>query len=204
MLDLFDSLFTDEIDTEFDIALDIINQTQGHADFNQLCKYYDINAYNKLLYKTSNCFTIMHLNTRSITNKLDTITALLHTLHKRPSVIVVTETWLNDLNCNLFNIPGYTPYHLVSIMRAHGGVSVYVSNKLESSQIKKSSFINEQIEINSVKITYGSKSYVVCGLYRPHSKDEFVDEFTDMIAIGKPTINPNIIALITYFISFDI
>ena len=45
MNDHYDSLFFDETDNEFDIALDIINQTQGHADFSQLCKYHDINAW---------------------------------------------------------------------------------------------------------------------------------------------------------------
>ena len=181
MTDLYSSLFNEEPDHDFNIALDIINETQGHADFDQNCKYYDLLAFNRALRNNPNNLTIIHLNARSISNKFNMITALLQSFHKKPSVIVVTETWLTNLNCDLYKFKGYTPYHLVRSMREHGGVSIYVLEKIQSNQIMKASFINDEIEINSIKIMYEAKTYVVCGIYRPQTKHEHVDIFNEVL-----------------------
>ena len=92
--------------------------------------------------------TIMHFNKRALTNKLALMNAILKTFHKRPAVIVITETWLDNLNCHLFNIKGYTSYHLVRTTRTHGGVSIFVLDKIQSSQICKLTYIDENIEID--------------------------------------------------------
>ena len=74
MLNIYQTLFNDlrnDHSTDDDIAMEIINQMYGHMDFNTLSKYYDLSSYNDLI-STQNPtqFTIMHINSRSLSKKL--------------------------------------------------------------------------------------------------------------------------------------
>ena len=44
-------------------------------------------------------FSLLHLNIRSISNKFDAFKHLLDSLDKQFQIIGLTETWLNDINC---------------------------------------------------------------------------------------------------------
>ena len=68
--------------------------------------------------------------------------------------------------------------------------SIYVSNHIKSVQIKELTLLNEHIEINTIRITVNSTTYILCDIYRPHSKHEDVEEFTDVLStvLQKNTI----------------
>lgn len=53
------------------------------------------------------CFSLMHLNARSLLGNFDKFNVMLSNLKKSFSVIGVTETWLNDHTFDQVNIPGY-------------------------------------------------------------------------------------------------
>ena len=185
MLNIYQTLFNDlrnDHSTDDDIAMEIINQMYGHMDFNTLSKYYDLSSYNDLI-STQNPtqFTIMHINSRSLSKNFDNINSFLKSLYAPPNVLAVTETWLTDTNKHLHEIVGYHSYHLVRNARARGGVSIYVTNLISSEQLDSLTFINDQIEINTVKITTHSFNFLVCAVYRPNSKHIAVDEFTNTL-----------------------
>ena len=98
---------------------------------------------------------------------------------KKPSVIAIFETWLDDQNTKYYNLSGYSSYHLVRTERVHGGVSLYISDKLISSQVKSLSYISDIIEILTAKFSIDQESYTICSIYRPDSKDKNVDKFTN-------------------------
>ena len=81
----------------------------------------------------------------------------------------------------MFQLPGYLPYHITRNSKPHGGVSVFISKEFQSEQIQDLTVINENIEINTVKITTNFTSYFVCTIYRPHSKHINVEEFTNTL-----------------------
>ena len=162
---LYQSLFGDA-SSEYDASKDIIKHIHGHLDFNEISKYYDVDSYSKL--GKLNDLHIIHMNTQGLTDsKLQSIIALNKTLKHSLDVICLTETWFTHNNARLHVIPGYNAYHITRDQRAHGGVSVYIKKSIESSQIEKFSFINDQIEVITVEINYNSKKYVICSLYRP-------------------------------------
>ncbi len=179
---LYNTLFNipDPADTT-DISMDIINQMHGHLDFTQLSKYYDIASYNNLLKDSSNNLNIMHMNARSIPKNFDQITAFLNCLNTFPHVLAITETWLTDNNKLFHQLDGYHSYHLTRDQRAQGGVSIYLANALQTEQIHELTIINEHIEIVTVIITSQSINYVVCAIYRPKSKHDAVNEFSDIL-----------------------
>ena len=123
----------------------------------------------------------MHINSRSLPRNFDHITAFLNTLSTPPDILSITETWLSENNKEHFQLPGYHSFHLVRNIRTQGGVSVFVANSIKSLQIKELTILNDNIEINTLRITFNSSSYIICTIYRPHSKYEAVQEFTDTL-----------------------
>lgn len=112
--------------------------------------------------------------------------------------MAVTEIWLNKTNKHIYQLPGYHAYHLVRTNRAHGGVTIFISNDLQSEQLKDLTQISDNIEINTVKVTTQSLSFIICAIYRPHGKHELVEEFTNTLCtlLEKDTIaNKKVILL---------
>ena len=186
MNNLYDTLFNQRdpphTDDTHDIALEIINSLHGHTDLNNISNYYDLDGYNKLATHDTNKINILHINSRSLPKNIDNIIAFLATLSTTPDILAVTETWLTNINKQLHQLPGYHSYHLVRTNRAHGGVTIYISNKLQSQQIPDLTLINDDIEINTVEITSETLSFILCAIYRPHSKHELVEEFTNTLS----------------------
>ena len=161
-----------------DITMEIINQLHNHTDLNSISKYYDVTTYNTL-FDPRKHLNILHLNSRSLPKNIDNIKAFLNSLIAPPDVLAITETWLSETNKELFQLSGYQSYHLVRTIRPQGGVSVYISNNIQSTQIKELTLINDNIEMNTTKITIDSNSFVIIAIYRPHSKHEGVEAFTN-------------------------
>lgn len=183
MTHLYETLFNIEehLTNDDDIKLEIINQMHGHTDLNSISTYYDLISYNNLTRGDVNNINIFHMNSRSLTKNFDKITAFLNSLTTPPDIIAITETWLTNTNKHLYQLPGYLSSHLTRNIRPHGGVSVFISNELQSEQIHDLTIIHENLEINTVKITTNSTSYFICAIYRPHSKHINVQEFTNTL-----------------------
>ena len=125
MNNLYQSFLNDNVNDN-DIGLEIMNQTYGHLNINELCKYHDLTSYNNLSLKHRNHLKILHMNARNITNKFDSLMAFLSSLAIKPNVLCISETWLNKSNKDLYNLQGYTPYHMVrNTDTGGGGVSVF-------------------------------------------------------------------------------
>ena len=118
---------------------------------------------------------IFYTNFRSLLKFFYNITAFLNTLTTAPDILAVTETWLSDINKEYFQLSGYHSYHLVRDRRAQGGVSVDNKNYYELSYI-----------------------YSMFNMYRPHSKYEAVEEFTDTVCklLQKDNIKNNQVIII--------
>ena len=200
MTHLYHTLFNDaeQNHSNTDISMEIINQTHGHLDFNSISKYYDINSYNTLI-KSLNMtnLNIMHINSRSLSKNSDNISSFLKSLQTPPDILTITETWLNINNKHLYDFPGYHSYHLIRNTRPQGGVSIFVSNTLQSEQIENLTIVNESIEINTIKINSDSLNILICGIYRPNSKHIAVEEFADILIalLSDAAKNNNLVIL---------
>ena len=187
MSNLYNSLFADNdpsnnyTDTS-DITMEVINQIHGHLDFDILSNYYDLTSYNKLFPVNDNKLNIVHMNSRSLPKNFDKITAFLSCLSTPPDILAFTETWLTDNNKHLYQLPGYHSYHLIRNTRTQGGVSVFISNKLNTEQLCELTIINEDIEINTIKINNIFQNTIICAIYRPHSKHILVEEFSNILS----------------------
>ena len=182
MLNLYETLLSDQNEEDNDIYLNILNDMHGHLDFNDMCKYHDLTAYDKLSETDSHQLNILHLNSLSLSNKIDSIASIFQTLKRSPDILCVTETWLQEPSKDLCSLGGFRAFHLCRTTRSHGGVSVFVANNLQVDQVENLTFITNEIEINTVKVNIGDSSYTICTIYRPDNKYTNIDSFTNKLS----------------------
>ena len=79
---------------------------------------------------TPSSITVLHLNIRSFNANGDKLASVLDALLKPPEVIVLTETWITDVNVGCSDIDGYEAYHITRAGGRGGGVSVFYRNSI--------------------------------------------------------------------------
>ena len=105
-----------------------------------------------------------------LAGKFDRLKMLLANLDEnnaKPDFILLCETWLSDLNCNLYQLNGY---HLVDNHRtkkSNGGVAIYIKQGI-SFKLREDITIFEEglFESLFVEFTINDKSTVVGEMYR--------------------------------------
>jgi len=78
--------------------------------------FYSLIEFNNLINASlfnSGKLSFLHLNIRSIRNKLDALASYLNSLDHKFAIIAFTETWLNVNDNDNFEIPGYKSTKLV-------------------------------------------------------------------------------------------
>ena len=88
--------------------------------------------------------SLLHLNIRSVSHNLNSLTDLLSNLNIKFSFIGISETWLSD-SSNSTDIEGYKFLHKHKQNKAGGGVGQFVSNDLEFKHREDLSISNVDI-----------------------------------------------------------
>ena len=127
-------------------------------------------------------FFIVNANIRSFSKNIDNLINDLNALCRCPDAIILTETWLKDDSKDLANIPGYMGIHTIRLNRRSGGVSVFVRDGLNAVIHNDLCLSDQTIESCCAKVTRGSESVVLLGIYRPHS-DSIVN-ISDRIVVS--------------------
>ena len=116
-------------------------------------------------------FTVLHMNVRSLKNKVDAFQSFLLSSGIAWSVICISETWLKPDILKYYNLDGYNLFASCREEREGGGTAIYVHNSLPVKRrddlVALSNgdvFVEVQIKNNNI-----TKSLVVGGLYRPPS-----------------------------------
>jgi len=134
----------------------------------------NVNANNnkKSKQNTSNNFSLLHINSRSISKNFDSVATLLHTLHNFSfSIIGITETWLHANSPDVFNIQDYNMLHADRKEGRGGGVALYIHTDITHYRLRKDIHI-QGIEDIFIEIQNNSGKNILVGtLYRPPSND---------------------------------
>ena len=135
---------------------------------------------------------IMHLNCRSLkkSNFLE-ISQLMNVHGRQISVLAITETWLNELNKDLFQIEGYNFISKCRESKHGGGVGLYIDSNYDYVVRDELCTSNKIIECLFVEVVRPSKSAV----YRPPNAELklFNAEINLLTIIDPCKCNPNII-----------
>ena len=139
-----------------------------------------MNDYNILCVEIRNSFKILSHNIRSFSANSDTFLSSLTNENSFPEVMVLTETWFYENNCQ--EIDGYSSFHVTRPTRS-GGVSVYVKSSFNSEILNTLSRCDETIEICTVKIRISGTILYLLAVYRPQqdSVDNFISSLNSIL-----------------------
>ena len=143
------------------------------------CNYYLEDSFNHEIHKSSlissNCISICHLNIRSAKKNLNQFESYLSLLEHNFTVIGLSETWLDEDNCDLFNMNGYTFESVCRKERTGGGVAICVKEGISYVVRKDLCLSDDMIECIFIEITNESiginHNVVVAVIYRPPNTD---------------------------------
>lgn len=184
-----ESKLTDfELDTDPDINFfnNLIIPSSNYYDLENLSTYFsDLNYINP--------FNLMHINCRSLYNKINEIKLLTNMF--KLNVLAMTETWLEEEIANLILIPEYTLIHKSrNSSKRGGGVGFLVSNEINYQTIDLEIPEISTFEFQVIKILTAKSQHIflIC-IYRPPGTpiDAFITELEILLnnkALSKRVI----------------
>ena len=123
----------------------------------------DFRQYN------SDGFSLFSHNIRSLSSNFDDLVSLINSVKNLRDILLLTESWVTEVTCDLLNLPGYNSFHIYRNGKKGGGVTFFTNDSLNCEQIKDLSYINKDIELNTIKISNSNTDIYVFGVYRPPS-----------------------------------
>ena len=134
-----------------------------------------------VLPKIPNAISFLHINCRNLPNKIHYINILNNS--RKAKIIEVTETWLNDSNCDSICIPGYSFIATSRSEKRGGGVGLSIHQdivfKFAASTFEKM-FVS--LKLRNTTITLGV-------VYRPPNSN--LQVFNDEVKVSLDHIRKN-------------
>jgi hypothetical protein len=112
---------------------------------------------------------VLTLNVQSIRNKFDEMILLLSDL-QWPSVVLLTEIWINSIEHNTYNIDGYVMHAVSDECSASGGVALYIRKEF-STQISILNCTFHCADALLLSVQSNNTLWHVLGIYRSPSKN---------------------------------
>ena len=124
-------------------------------------------------------FSILHINARSLKNKMDSFLTFLHASGVEWSVICVSETWLKKDILSYFDIENYDLFASCREAMEGGGTAVYVHKKYSSKRRQDLIDMNSENSFVEIQLQYKNivKKIVLGAIYRSpgSSHSSFID-----------------------------
>ena len=152
-----------------------------------LCSYLTVDEFNSTYSNPFN-FNLLNFNISSFHRNGAQFESLLESIKVQFKCIVISETWNNDLNKDLCNLPDYNGFHTTrsgeEVCSRSGGVSVFCNDDIQATKLNEISICTVSIETCVVRFEYLGKTYLILALYRPHqgSKHDFIRELDQIIS----------------------
>ena len=123
------------------------------------CDYVNVEDYNTM----SKGFelSVLSVNIRSYYKNIDLFSGFLSSVTTVPSIIVLTETWLNHDNLNNANINMYCSKHSIRESRRSGGVSIYYRDNLIVNVLEDLCINDCVIECCAVNLVVSGRNTVI-------------------------------------------
>ena len=155
------------------------------------CSYYLEDSFNEKIkscaFDLSRCFSLCHINIRSINANLSHFENYLQLLSINFPVIAITETWLNDITCDLYSLTEYSFVEQHRSNKCGGGVGIFLKNHLNYSKRNDLNVFNESceslfVEIDRTKLIK-EKNIVIGVIYQPPNTEisHFIEIMKDIM-----------------------
>ena len=136
----------------------------------------------------SKMFSLCHINIRSLKANLSAFELCLNALQIELSAIGMSETWLHDCNCHLYNVDGYNLIENHRSGKKGGGVAIFLKNGIPDPNrhyLEVVGDIYESVFIEIDKDVFNKEKNIIIGvIYRPLGTDlEIFNECISLILI---------------------
>ena len=81
-----------------------------------------------------------------------------------PHLLVLCETWFSEPNIN--DLQGFQGYHTLRTIEKSGGLTVYIKSCSDSRFLPDLSFVNQDIDVCTVKISVDKLEAFIIGIWR--------------------------------------
>ena len=161
---------------DIDPDLQYFNNFANLQNYGENCHYYVEDSFNAKVKETNIIpVSLFHLNVRSLQKHFDDVEYYITNLQITFDIIAMSETWLTNSNCELFNLSGYTHVYQCRNDRIGGGVSIFINHRwnyvIREDLCKNESYI-ECIFIEIPKgMTHHDNNVLIGSVYRPPNTD---------------------------------
>ena len=142
------------------------------------CIIWNQSSLKNALNSNSDSLTLFHINIRSYNKNSDDLLVFLDSLNSKFSLIVLTETWFDNVD-DWKGLNGYNAYHSIRSGRRGGGVTILVQSKLKSIFLSDFTFNLDEVEVCSIEVRFENIITRIVGIYRPPNQS--VDSFNSTI-----------------------
>ena len=108
---------------------------------------------------------------RSVKKNLDKLETYLNTLGFPFSIVALSETWLQDTTCTLYNLPGYSFIEQHRRERTGGGVGLFIKEGIHYFERPDLKYSDDNLESVFIEVDKDSfllgKAIVIGVIYRP-------------------------------------
>ena len=162
---------------------------------NTRCNYYLEDSFNQMVdnkVSSGQCFSVAHINIRSIPKNFQDWNIYLSTLQYEFTVIGISETWLSDFNVDYYNQTGYKHmFQCRSNGKRGGGVSLFIQNGVDISKRDELCYNEGFLECLFVELSTpntGLTTHTIVGIiYRPPNSDMqcFNEKLLEILSLLK-------------------
>ena len=164
---------------DIDLDINFYNEIDYHLVSH--CNYYMDNHFTSAIknkfgnVSLHDMFSLCHIDIRSLKANLPAFESCLGHLEMEVSVIGMSETWLQDCNCNLYNVAGYNLIENHRSTKKGGGVAIFLKQGISyqnRNDLKHMGDIYESVFIEIDKDAFSKDNNVIIGvIYRPPGTD---------------------------------
>ena len=164
-----------------DLNLDVIDQCPNppsryitHAQFSD-----PLNNFN------NDTFSLVHFNIRSLNKHFDELQRFLNlSTNQPPSIIGLSETWLNDKSHHPYSIVNYDFIFKNRQEKTGGGVALYVRNSYDYIIHESISLCTDYFESLFIELHMPNRKNIIIGIiYRPPNSNSrnFLDYLSELL-----------------------
>ena len=165
------------------------------------CTFHLPNQIQHIIGESSNNLNVIHINARSIVNKLDDLCCFLNETNTKWDLISISETWLSQSIEDNYNISGFHALFCGRISGHGGGSAIYVADHLCPERLCGPAFTTAEVVCASIK--HHNIHIIICQIYRsPNSNKCLFNNELEKYLIWLTTFNR--ITLITGDFNFDL
>lgn len=141
-------------------------------------KYFDVDELQSITGTTnfSTCeFSCMHINIRSLPNKLNKLDIFINNLRSENigiDFLLLCETFLNNTNHDMYTLEGYKFVGKHRQIAKCGGVGIFIKNGI-SYKVREdlSIFVEREFESIFIEVSFGNSHVVIGEVYRVPGTD---------------------------------